>query len=206
MQINLQKTFYPSVGCCRNFFFPPRRKPIYVPSGGFCLEIASVHGWLALHFVFGDWQCPAGQFLEDSPCSVWRSSAIDFLPALHARAASQRREQWDVVGSERRTCDAWQTGNWCHWRGERGPGRRGHTPTLVFITRRKKKRDRFKLKSNVARTLGGELLKSNHFFFFCERRLLPIDGSPTVLNFFFSCCKARASVTCCTNSIQVTSD
>lgn len=101
-------------------FFPPQCKPIYVPSCRFCLEIASVHGWLALHFVFGDWQCPAGQFLEDSPCTVWRSSAIDFLPALAARPASQRREQWDVVGSQQTTCDAWQTGNWCPWSGGAG--------------------------------------------------------------------------------------
>lgn len=112
----------------------PQCKPIYVLSCLFCLEIASVHGWLALHFVFGDWQCPAGQFLEDSPCTVWRSSAIDFLPALASRAASQRREQWDVVGSEWTTSDAWQTDSWCHWRGEREPGHGGHMLTLVFIT------------------------------------------------------------------------
>lgn len=122
----------------QKLFFFTLRKPIYVPSRRSCLEIASVHGWLALHFVFGDWQCPAGQFLEDSPCTVWRSSAIDFLPALHARPASQRREQWDVVGSEWSTCDAWQTGNWCHWRGEREPEHGGHKLTLVFITHRKK--------------------------------------------------------------------
>lgn len=48
----------------------PKHKSIYVSSWCFCLEIAFVHGWLALHFVFGDWQCPAGQFLEDSPCTV----------------------------------------------------------------------------------------------------------------------------------------
>lgn len=195
MQINLQKTFYPSVGN----FPSPQRKPIYVLSCLFCLEIASVHGWLALHFVFGDWQCPAGQFLEDSPCTVWRSSAIDFLPALAARPASQRREQWDVVGSEWTTPDAWQTGNWCHWRGgesEHG----GHTLTLVFITDRgREKLDNFKLKSNVASTFGGGLLKSNHFF--RASRLLPVDDSPSVI---FSFCKVQ-SVTYCTHSIQVTS-
>lgn len=203
MQINLQKTFYPSVGCCRNFF--PPRKPIYVPSRRFCLEIASVHGWLALHFMFGDWQCPAGQFLENSPCTVWRSSGIDFLPALHARPASQRREQWDVTGSEWSTCDAWQTGNWCHWRGSgrMKPEHGRHTLTLVFITHRKKKQDQFKLKTNWLGCVG-ERFWNPITFFFCERRLLPIDDSPTVT---FSCCsKAQASVTYCTYSIQVTSD
>lgn len=54
----------------QKLFFFTLRKPIYVLSRRSCLEIASVHGWLALHFVFGDWQCPAGQFLEDSPCTV----------------------------------------------------------------------------------------------------------------------------------------
>lgn len=45
----------------------PKHKSIYVPSWCVCLEIAFVHGWLALHFVFGDWQCPVGQLLEDTP-------------------------------------------------------------------------------------------------------------------------------------------
>lgn len=142
----------------------PQHKPI-CSKRRFCLEIASVHGWLALHFVFGDWQCPAGQFLEDSPCSVWRSSAIDFLPALAARPASQRPEQWDVVGSEWTMCDAWQMSNWCHWRGEQGPEHGGHTLTLVFITGRKKQ-DNFKLKSNMTSTFGGEVLNPIPFFFF----------------------------------------
>lgn len=159
MQINLQQTFYPSIGN-----FPPQHKPIYVLSRLFCLEIASVHGWLALHFVFGDWQCPAGQFLEDSPCTVWRSSAIDFLPALAARPASQRREQWDVVGSEWTTPDAWQTGNWCHWRGESQNAGGKCWPSSLLQAEGGKKRDNFKLKSNVASAFGGGLLKSNHFF------------------------------------------
>lgn len=196
MQINLQKTFYPSVGN----FYPPQRKPIYVLSRLFCLEIASVHGWLALHFVFGDWQCPAGQFLEDSPCTVWRSSAIDFLPALAARPASQRREQWDVVGSEWTTPDAWQTGNWCHWRGERQNTGGTRWPSSLLQTEGGKKRDNFKLKSNVASTFGGGLLKSNRFFRRASR-LLPVDDSPSVI---FSFCKVQ-SVTYCTHSIQVTS-
>lgn len=123
--------------------FFTRRKPIYVLSRHFCLEIASVHGWLALHFVFGDWQCPAGQFLEDSPCTVWRSSAIDFLPALHARPASQRWEQWDVVGSEWSTCDAWQTGNWCHWSGGSGSQNTGGTRLPLSLLHRKKERRSF---------------------------------------------------------------
>lgn len=179
MQINLQKTFYPSVGNS-----PTQRKPIYVLSRLFCLEIASVHGWLALHFVFGDWQCPAGQFLEDSPCTVWRSSAIDFLPALAARPASQRREQWDVVGSEWTTPDAWQTGNWCHWRGERQNAGGTRWPSSLLQTEGGKKRDNFKLKSNVASTfwrraseiqslfLSGEPPPASRWFTFSDFLLL----------------------------------
>lgn len=45
----------------------PNINPSTFQAGVSALEIAFVHGWLALHFVFGDWQCPVGQLLEDPP-------------------------------------------------------------------------------------------------------------------------------------------
>lgn len=67
--------------------------------------------------------------------------------------------------------------------GSGGQDAGGTRLPLSLLHAEKKKRDRFKLKSDVARTRGGDLLKSNHFLF-GARRLLPIDGSPAVLIFF----------------------
>lgn len=119
----------------------PKHKSIYVPSWCVCLEIAFVHGWLALHFVFGDWQCPVGQLLEDSPPVLSRgpplliscSRSLLDLPINGQNSGMSLGASWRRVMLGRRVTDGAEWAKTYWGRGGARDRQRGHVLTPVFV-------------------------------------------------------------------------